>query len=82
MSGNLPFVDIKFSNKHHAACCSRALLATLSRFLFLWGFCGLKNANASYILEALALKWEKCFMETCLRGPSKRVFKCRIGQHC
>ena len=39
MSGNLLFVEMKISNPPHAACCSRALLATLSRFIFLcvWG---------------------------------------------
>ena len=39
VSGTLAFVDMKISNQHHATCCSRALLATLSRFIFLcvWG---------------------------------------------
>ena len=39
VSGTLIFVDIKISNKNNAACCSRALLATLSCFIFLcvWG---------------------------------------------
>ena len=32
--GTLTFVDIKFSNQQRVACCSRALLATLSLFMF------------------------------------------------
>ena len=32
--GTLTFVDIKISNQHPVACCSRALLATLSPFMF------------------------------------------------
>ena len=40
VSGTLPFVDMKISNQHHAACCSRALLATLIRFMFLCVFGG------------------------------------------
>ena len=44
VSGTLPFVDIKISKQHLVACCSRALLATLSCFVFL---CvrRMKNAN-------------------------------------
>ena len=42
VSGTLPSVDMKISNQHHAACCSRALLATLIRFMFLCVF-GDKN---------------------------------------
>ena len=34
VSGTLTFVDIKISNQHPVACCSRALLATLSLFMF------------------------------------------------
>ena len=34
MSGTLLFVDMKISNQHNSACCSRAPLATLSRFIF------------------------------------------------
>ena len=34
VSGTLTFVDIKTSNQHPVACCSRALLATLSLFMF------------------------------------------------
>ena len=34
MLGTLPFVDLKISNQQPVACCSRALLATLSLFLF------------------------------------------------
>ena len=37
-SGALLFVDMKISNQHHAACCSSALLATLSSFMFLCVF--------------------------------------------
>ena len=52
VSGNLQFVDIKISHQRHAACCSRAILATLGRFVFLCVCLGLKNANPSYILNA------------------------------
>ena len=36
VSGTLIFVDMKTSNQHHSAGCSRALLATLSRSMFLF----------------------------------------------
>ena len=35
VSGTLAFVGMKISNLQHAACCSGALLATLSRCMFL-----------------------------------------------
>ena len=44
VSGTLAFVDMKISNKHHAACCSRELLATLIRFVPVF-VRGMKNAN-------------------------------------
>ena len=31
--GTLPFVDVKISNQHKDACCSRAFVATLSDFV-------------------------------------------------
>ena len=34
VSGTLTFVAIKISNQHPVACCSRALLAMLSLFMF------------------------------------------------
>ena len=37
VSGTLTFVDIKIFNPHPVACCSRALLATLSPFVFVCG---------------------------------------------
>ena len=40
VSGTLPFVDMKISNQHHAACCSRVLLATLIRYMFFCVFGG------------------------------------------
>ena len=42
VSGILAFEDKKMSNPYHAACCSGALLATLSRFMFLYV---MKNAS-------------------------------------
>ena len=39
-SGTLTFVDIKISSQHPVACCSRALLATLSLFMFVCEFDG------------------------------------------
>ena len=39
--GTLTFVDMKISNQNPVACCLRALLATLSLFIFVcvcvWG---------------------------------------------
>ena len=35
VSGTLIFVDMKISDQHHLAGCSRALLATLSRPMFI-----------------------------------------------
>ena len=40
VSGALLFVEMKISNPPFAACFSRALLATLSRFTFLCVFGG------------------------------------------
>ena len=44
VSGTLPLVDIIFFNQHYAACCARSLIATLSRFTFLYVW-GMKNTN-------------------------------------
>ena len=54
VSGTLTFVDINISNQHPVACCSRALLATLSLFMFVCVCLGdEKNSNASYITYIL-----------------------------
>ena len=65
MSGTFPFVDMKISNEHHAACW-RALLATLSCFMFLcvWG---MKNANPIlYIKRVNSKMGQNVFM---FKGP-------------
>ena len=49
VSRTLTFVDIKISNQHPVACFLRALLATVSLFMFVCVCLGMKNANASYI---------------------------------
>ena len=50
VSGKLPFVDMKISNQHHAAC-SRAFLATLI-CLCSCVCLGYENANPSYLSNA------------------------------
>ena len=77
-SGSLPFVDMKISTQHNAACCSRAILAT--RVSFCSCVClGDENGNNIYLTRQL-LKWDKVF--ACLRGHSKHMFRSRFEQHC
>ena len=68
VSVNLRFVEIKISNQRHAAYCLRALLATLSRFMFLC-VCGMKKL-------ILYIKRVSSKM-----GQNFCMFKSRIEQH-
>ena len=71
-SGSLPFVDMKISTQHNAACYSRAILATLYVPVCVWG---VKNGNTIFLMRQL-LKWDKVF--ACLRGHSNRMFRSSI----
>ena len=76
MSGTLLFVDMKISNKHLSACCSRAPLATLSRFMFL---CVLERKLLILYITRVSSQFGQNF---CIfKGPLEVHLKSRIEQH-
>ena len=65
VSGTLPIVDVKVSNQHHDACCSRARLATLIRFIILSVFGGWKLLILYIKSVSFKMRQNLCIFKGC-----------------